>query len=458
MSLYNSFDPYAILDVDRDSTLDDIKNKFRKLTLKYHPDRNRKNKFYDPKYYHSICKAYAILSDPQHRKEFDAQYAAGWMDLRDSSREFVSEQVRSKQLNYINTHTPSQSQSQPQSQSQRLSNFSDNNTNMFIPKEKFGQSDLATFNAFFEQNKAIDPNDHGYGEEMSERMSTHNGCRYSSTVSDVSYDNPFKNGGYNERDFNRMFEERNANTNSRELVERDELEPYSLNSASGAEWTDIAVYDGNMVVGKDTRDYSRHSTLGKGNDLAYTDYKQSFTSSSISSSIPSSTRERFSKEESVDRLFQQRMSEQTRNLYDDIPANERRTFAENKEMMINKKKQEIEREQQAHRDLVLKYKTQYRDNYLEHKGAAIPNPQTASSNYTNNATSHTASHTANQSHLDPQMSNDRNNPIRRIQRYQPVANTTPHIGQTQFNQQTRDSPADNYESINERMNNRNFLL
>src|SRR5438876_1030170 len=63
-------DYYQILEVPRDSKLDEIKNAYRKLALKYHPDRNKspeaEGKFKE------LSEAYAVLSDDEKRKQYDA--------------------------------------------------------------------------------------------------------------------------------------------------------------------------------------------------------------------------------------------------------------------------------------------------------------------------------------------------------------------------------------------------
>ena len=63
-------DYYQILEVPRDSKPDEIKNAYRKLALKYHPDRNKspeaEGKFKE------ISEAYAVLSDDEKRKQYDA--------------------------------------------------------------------------------------------------------------------------------------------------------------------------------------------------------------------------------------------------------------------------------------------------------------------------------------------------------------------------------------------------
>ncbi|MEM0149433.1 MAG: molecular chaperone DnaJ [Candidatus Micrarchaeaceae archaeon] len=63
-------DFYKVLGLDKGATLDDIKQAYRKLALKYHPDVN-KGKEAEEKF-KEINEAYAVLSDPEKRKQYDA--------------------------------------------------------------------------------------------------------------------------------------------------------------------------------------------------------------------------------------------------------------------------------------------------------------------------------------------------------------------------------------------------
>ena len=72
----NFKDYYNILGVSRSSSGDDIKKKFRKLALKYHPDRNPGDKKAEAKF-KEITEAYEVLGDADKRKKYD-QFGQYW--------------------------------------------------------------------------------------------------------------------------------------------------------------------------------------------------------------------------------------------------------------------------------------------------------------------------------------------------------------------------------------------
>jgi len=63
-------DYYEILGVSKDASQDDIKKAFRKLARKYHPDLNPGDKAAEQKF-KEMNAAYAALSDPKKREEYD---------------------------------------------------------------------------------------------------------------------------------------------------------------------------------------------------------------------------------------------------------------------------------------------------------------------------------------------------------------------------------------------------
>lgn len=68
--MINNQDYYKVLGVDKKSTPDEIKKAYRKLAMKYHPDRNPDNKEAADKF-KEINHAFSILGDPAKRSQYD---------------------------------------------------------------------------------------------------------------------------------------------------------------------------------------------------------------------------------------------------------------------------------------------------------------------------------------------------------------------------------------------------
>lgn len=63
-------DYYEILGLQKDASDDDIKKAFRKLAIKYHPDKNQGDKEAEENF-KEINEAYQVLSDPQKKAQYD---------------------------------------------------------------------------------------------------------------------------------------------------------------------------------------------------------------------------------------------------------------------------------------------------------------------------------------------------------------------------------------------------
>ena len=60
-------DYYSVLGVSRNATIDEIKKAYRKLAMKYHPDKNPGDKAAEDRF-KEASEAYDVLNDPQKRQ------------------------------------------------------------------------------------------------------------------------------------------------------------------------------------------------------------------------------------------------------------------------------------------------------------------------------------------------------------------------------------------------------
>ncbi|MCX6894957.1 MAG: DnaJ domain-containing protein, partial [Verrucomicrobia bacterium] len=73
-------DYYETLGIGRDASAEDLKKAYRKLAVKFHPDKNPGDKAAEEQF-KELSHAYEILSDPQKRAAYD-QYGHAAFDPR----------------------------------------------------------------------------------------------------------------------------------------------------------------------------------------------------------------------------------------------------------------------------------------------------------------------------------------------------------------------------------------
>jgi curved DNA-binding protein len=72
-------DYYAMLGLSKTASVEEIKKAYRKMAMKYHPDRNKGNKSAEEKF-KEISEAYAVLSDTEKRKQYDSFGSEGFQN------------------------------------------------------------------------------------------------------------------------------------------------------------------------------------------------------------------------------------------------------------------------------------------------------------------------------------------------------------------------------------------
>jgi curved DNA-binding protein len=111
-------DYYKILGIDKTATEKDIKNAYRKLARKYHPDLNPNDKDANAKF-QQINEANEVLSDAEKRKKYD-QYGKDWQHAEASQK--ANQQYQEQ---------PSGSRQESYTGGQSTSDFSDFFESMF---------------------------------------------------------------------------------------------------------------------------------------------------------------------------------------------------------------------------------------------------------------------------------------------------------------------------------------
>lgn len=90
----NQKDYYKVLGVSEKAAPEEIKKAYRKLAVKFHPDKNPGNKDAESRF-KEISEAYYVLSDPKRRGEYDQlrQFGGGYAGNFAGSRGFDFEEM-----------------------------------------------------------------------------------------------------------------------------------------------------------------------------------------------------------------------------------------------------------------------------------------------------------------------------------------------------------------------------
>jgi curved DNA-binding protein CbpA len=88
---------YQILEITKTATQAEIKKSYRKLALKYHPDKNRGEEEWAKEKFQKISEAYSVLSDPNKKSQYDKYGSVSNDDYEDLFESFsnsiIGEQV-----------------------------------------------------------------------------------------------------------------------------------------------------------------------------------------------------------------------------------------------------------------------------------------------------------------------------------------------------------------------------
>ncbi len=95
-------DFYKLLEVNKNSTQEEIRKNFKRLAIKWHPDKNNESeekRIYAEKMFQDINEAYGILSDERKKKIYDSGQHPD-----DPNSQFHSKEEQERTNNFYNSN------------------------------------------------------------------------------------------------------------------------------------------------------------------------------------------------------------------------------------------------------------------------------------------------------------------------------------------------------------------
>jgi len=233
----NNLNPYEILGIHKNFTLDELKDKYKRVAKKAHPDRGGSEELFTLV---SLC--YKKLHEEYKLKQIDKQFS----DLKSSFQEFTTNQQSHQKQNtqlrkqhnqqynqqqnqqqkqqhnqqhnqqYNQQHNQQHNQQQKQQQNQHKKK-SKQNIHKHRHEKSYTGDFSEVFNKVFDDNKIQDPYDRGYGKLMLDRNDARPDIDIKKTVNSM-------------KGFNNAFESQPTNKYNKKMIAYKEPEalPSSL--------------------------------------------------------------------------------------------------------------------------------------------------------------------------------------------------------------------------------------
>lgn len=234
----NNIDALKLFQLGGNYTLDELKQAYKKLAMKTHPDKTGGN----AEQFQLVTTCYMSLLEKYKNRESDKQFN----DLKKGSQNYLEDQQQSRQVNKQMAGQMAGKQS---------------GSVGTIDKDKF---DAKLFNKIYEQNKLWESSDDGYGSW------------FSSEKTDDEAPNEIFGNKFNLNVFNSTFEDYKEKITGQSGAIQEYRDPQELISCSTG-FTDIDIY------ARKIDDFSKPLPItgvgaGAGKELAYTDLKTAYTS------------------------------------------------------------------------------------------------------------------------------------------------------------------------------------
>ena len=224
------YDPYIVLEVAKNTTIENIKRQYRKLSLIAHPDKGG-----DPDTFRILTQAYCYLLKKHEKLEYKESTD---FELKNKANNFIKEQCKKN--------------------------------NIHLDKDNFN---INKFNEVFDEYKLDDPYSNGYGSIMSNE----NRQREPDTYNFKQNNNLFGKK-FNEKIFNSAFEEEKEATSSNQLIIYDEPEALTSGNLNFLELgcgkiDDFSSMQGNTNFTDYKKAHSQNNKLINPNSVKFKKYK-----------------------------------------------------------------------------------------------------------------------------------------------------------------------------------------